>query len=162
MRALRSVQRSSVAATSFGCHGSRRLLRYKKVCGCLRNNEPVGLYILFLGITSAHICLSVSNLFRTRAVLLVIWRRWQCSHSITSLPRVAVYIPVVMSFRKIDIDAFDEDVLQEDELYDPDPRPPAQVLSDARQRQSAVRSALSKYVRPRLVFLLLSLTRQRI
>ncbi|KAL4063043.1 actin-related protein 2/3 complex subunit 5 [Scleroderma yunnanense] len=49
-----------------------------------------------------------------------------------------------MSYRKIDIDAFDEDVLQDDELYDPDPRPPAQVLSDARQRQSAVRSSLSR------------------
>ncbi|KAG6336739.1 hypothetical protein ID866_2344 [Astraeus odoratus] len=49
-----------------------------------------------------------------------------------------------MSFRKIDIDAFDEDILQESELYDPDPRQPAQVLSDARQKQSAVRSSLSK------------------
>ncbi|KAI6028240.1 actin-related protein ARPC5 [Pisolithus marmoratus] len=49
-----------------------------------------------------------------------------------------------MSFRKIDIDAFDEDVLQETELYEPDLRDPAQVLSDAKQKQAAVRSALSK------------------
>lgn len=49
-----------------------------------------------------------------------------------------------MSFRKIDVDAYDEDVLQETELYDPDPREPAQVLSDAKQKQLAVRSALNK------------------
>lgn len=51
-----------------------------------------------------------------------------------------------MSFRKIDVDAYDEDVLQETELYDPDPRDPAQVLSDTKQKQLAVRSALNKYV----------------
>lgn len=49
-----------------------------------------------------------------------------------------------MSFRKIDVDVYDEDVLQETELYDPDPREPAQVLSDAKQKQIAVRSALNK------------------
>ncbi|KAI5986684.1 actin-related protein ARPC5 [Pisolithus albus] len=49
-----------------------------------------------------------------------------------------------MSFRKIDIDAFDEDVLRETELYEPDPRDPAQVLADARQKQATVRSALSR------------------
>ncbi|KAI9572042.1 actin-related protein 2/3 complex subunit 5 [Boletus coccyginus] len=49
------------------------------------------------------------------------------------------------SFRKIDVDAYDEDVLQETELYDPDPREPAQILSDAKQKQLAVRSALNKY-----------------
>lgn len=49
-----------------------------------------------------------------------------------------------MSFRKIDVDAYDEDVLQETELYDPDPRDPAQVLSDAKQKQLAVRSALNR------------------
>lgn len=51
-----------------------------------------------------------------------------------------------MSFRKIDVDAYDEDVLQETELYDPDPREPAQVLNDAKQKQLAVRSALNKCV----------------
>lgn len=48
------------------------------------------------------------------------------------------------NFRKIDIDAYDEDVLVETELYDPDPRDPAQILNDAKQRAVAVRSALSK------------------
>lgn len=35
------------------------------------------------------------------------------------------------SFRKIDVDAYDEDVLQEMELYDPDPHEPVQILRDA-------------------------------
>jgi actin related protein 2/3 complex, subunit 5 len=48
------------------------------------------------------------------------------------------------SFRKIDIDAYDEDVLQESELYEPDPRDPVQVLSDTKQKAAAVRSALSR------------------
>ncbi|KAF8588105.1 arp2/3 complex subunit [Ramaria rubella] len=48
------------------------------------------------------------------------------------------------AFRKIDIDAFDEDTLLESELYEPDPRDPGTVLSDAKQKQSAVRSALSR------------------
>jgi len=48
------------------------------------------------------------------------------------------------AFRKIDIDAYDEDVLQEEELYDADPRDPAQVLSDAKEKASAVRGYLSK------------------
>jgi actin related protein 2/3 complex, subunit 5 len=49
-----------------------------------------------------------------------------------------------INFRKIDIDAYDEDVLVETELYDPDPRNPAQVLNDTKQKAVAVRSALSK------------------
>ncbi|TFK37551.1 actin-related protein ARPC5 [Crucibulum laeve] len=48
------------------------------------------------------------------------------------------------AFRKIDIDIYDEDTLQESELYDADPRDPAQVLDDAKQRQAAVRSSLAK------------------
>jgi actin related protein 2/3 complex subunit 5 len=51
-----------------------------------------------------------------------------------------------VNFRKIDIDQYDEDVLLEEELYEADPRAPAQVLDDARQKGSAVRSALSKCV----------------
>jgi actin related protein 2/3 complex subunit 5 len=51
-----------------------------------------------------------------------------------------------MSFRIIDVDAYDEDVLTEDELYDPDPRDPAQILDDTKQQQAAVRSSLNKYV----------------
>lgn len=49
-----------------------------------------------------------------------------------------------VNFRKIDIDAYDEDVLVETELYDADPRGPAQVLNDVKQKATAVRSALSK------------------
>lgn len=49
------------------------------------------------------------------------------------------------SFRKIDVDQYDEDALVETELYDLDPRDPQSVLADAKQRQSAVRSALAKY-----------------
>ena len=48
------------------------------------------------------------------------------------------------AFRKIDIDIYDEDVLQETELYDADPRDPAQVLEDARQKQTVVRGLLNK------------------
>ncbi|KAF5329772.1 hypothetical protein D9619_009132 [Psilocybe cf. subviscida] len=48
------------------------------------------------------------------------------------------------AFRKIDIDIYDEDVLQESELYEADPRDPAEVLDDAKQRQAAVRSLLAK------------------
>ena len=49
-----------------------------------------------------------------------------------------------INFRKIDIDAYDEDVLVEMELYDVDPRGPAQVPNDVKQKATAVRSALSK------------------
>jgi len=48
------------------------------------------------------------------------------------------------AFRKIDIDVYDEDVLQENELYEADPRGPSQILSDAKQKQVAVRSFLAK------------------
>lgn len=48
------------------------------------------------------------------------------------------------AFRKIDIDIYDEDVLHESELYEADPRDPAEVLEDAKQRQAAVRSFLAK------------------
>ena len=50
------------------------------------------------------------------------------------------------SFRKIDIDQYDEDVLQDSELYEADLRDPAEVLNDAKQRQVAVRSFLARYV----------------
>ncbi|KAF8844574.1 ARP2/3 complex 16 kDa subunit (p16-Arc) [Paxillus ammoniavirescens] len=49
-----------------------------------------------------------------------------------------------MSFRTINVDAYDEDVLTEDELYDPDTRDLAQVLSDTKQQQAVVRSSLNK------------------
>ena len=51
-----------------------------------------------------------------------------------------------VNFRKIDIDQYDEDVLLDNELYDSDPRDPAQALSDVRQNATAVRGSLSKCV----------------
>lgn len=48
------------------------------------------------------------------------------------------------AFRKIDIDAYDEDIFLESELFEPDPRSPAQVLSDAKQKGTTVRSSLAK------------------
>jgi actin related protein 2/3 complex subunit 5 len=50
------------------------------------------------------------------------------------------------AFRKVDIDIYDEDVLHESELYDADPRDPAAVLEDAKQKQVAVRSLLARCV----------------
>ena len=50
------------------------------------------------------------------------------------------------TFRKIDIDQYDEDVLQESELYVADSRDPYEVLDIAKQRQTAVRSSLARYV----------------
>jgi actin related protein 2/3 complex subunit 5 len=55
------------------------------------------------------------------------------------------------AFRKIDIDLYDEDVLQESELYEADPRDPAEVLEDAKQRQAAVRSYLAKCAMKRML-----------
>jgi len=48
------------------------------------------------------------------------------------------------AFRKIDIDAYDEDVLLEAELVEPDPRDPATILADAKSKSSQVRGFLSK------------------
>ena len=50
------------------------------------------------------------------------------------------------AFRKIDIDQFDEDRLDASELYEADPRDPAAVLDEAKQRQAAVRSTLARCV----------------
>lgn len=79
--------------------------------------------------------------------------RWLSSHiakeheMITAYQSYITYIFVPhmdTSFRKIDIDQYDEDVLLESELYDADPRDPAQVLADAKAKATAVRSALAK------------------
>jgi len=48
------------------------------------------------------------------------------------------------AFRKIDIDIYDEDVLLESELVEPDPRDPGTILSDAKSKSSQVRGFLSK------------------
>jgi len=55
------------------------------------------------------------------------------------------------NFRKIDIDQYDEDRLEASELYEVDPRDPAEVLDEAKQRQTAVRSSLARCVVPRCV-----------
>ncbi|CDO69932.1 hypothetical protein BN946_scf184836.g6 [Trametes cinnabarina] len=49
-----------------------------------------------------------------------------------------------VSFRKIDIDQYDEDALLVTELYEADPRDPAQALNDVKQKAAAVRSSLAK------------------
>ncbi|KAJ6466406.1 hypothetical protein C8R45DRAFT_1173021 [Mycena sanguinolenta] len=55
------------------------------------------------------------------------------------------------AFRKIDIDIYDEDVLQEEELFDADPRDPAQVqwllyflFSDHERRRRVCKSFAAK------------------
>lgn len=55
------------------------------------------------------------------------------------------------AFRKIDIDQYEEDVLLEEELYEADPRDPATVLNDTKQKAGAVRGSLSRYVQPMLI-----------
>lgn len=57
-----------------------------------------------------------------------------------------MFLTTMASWRKINIDQYDEDVLDERELYDPDPRDPGTVLQDAKTKQQQVRSALAKYV----------------
>lgn len=49
-----------------------------------------------------------------------------------------------VNFRKIDVDAYDEDALLETELYDPDPRGPQQVIDDAKAKAASVRTSLAK------------------
>ncbi|OJT11100.1 Actin-related protein 2/3 complex subunit 5 [Trametes pubescens] len=49
-----------------------------------------------------------------------------------------------VNFRKIDIDQYDEDVLLDSELYEADPRDPAQALNDVKQKAVSVRGSLSK------------------
>jgi actin related protein 2/3 complex subunit 5 len=49
-----------------------------------------------------------------------------------------------INFRKIDVDVYDEDVLLETELYDPDPRGPQQVIEDAKAKAASVRTSLAK------------------
>lgn len=48
------------------------------------------------------------------------------------------------AFRKINIDALDEDVLLPSDLVDPDPRGPDGVLADAKRRSGDVRGLVSK------------------
>ena len=60
------------------------------------------------------------------------------------------------AFRKIDIDQYDEDVLQDSELYEADSRDPSEVLDDAKQKQVAVRGFLARYIMFLLFYLVFS------
>jgi actin related protein 2/3 complex subunit 5 len=48
------------------------------------------------------------------------------------------------AFRKIDIDALDEDALRPEDLIEPDPRGPDGALSDARARSQETRNLVSR------------------
>ena len=63
------------------------------------------------------------------------------SHDLYPCPALAT---MDVNFRKIDVDAFDEDVLLESELYDPDPRTPEQAVAEVKAKAAKVRSSLSK------------------
>jgi len=49
-----------------------------------------------------------------------------------------------VNFRKINIDVYDEDVLLEAQLYDPDPRGPQQALDEAKAKAASVRTSLAR------------------
>ncbi|KAF8331995.1 ARP2/3 complex 16 kDa subunit (p16-Arc)-domain-containing protein [Cantharellus anzutake] len=61
-----------------------------------------------------------------------------------------------VAFRKIDIDALEEDILVESELYEPDPRGAAIILNDTKQKSAQVRSFLSKSDIPSALNVILS------
>ena len=75
----------------------------------------------------------------------LVTNRWDKQVQIPSwrLEKISV---MSISFRKIDIDQYDEEVLNDEDLYEVDSRDPDQILEEARQRQAAVRSALAKCV----------------
>jgi hypothetical protein len=50
-----------------------------------------------------------------------------------------------VNFRKIDVDQYDEDVLLDNEIQEPDPRDPSTVLSETKQKSTTIRGYLSKY-----------------
>ncbi|KAF8313601.1 ARP2/3 complex 16 kDa subunit (p16-Arc) [Clavulina sp. PMI_390] len=49
-----------------------------------------------------------------------------------------------INFRKIDIDAYDEDAFVESELYQADPRDPGTVFAEAQAKSTQVRTTLSR------------------
>ncbi|PWN48307.1 Arp2/3 complex 16 kDa subunit ARPC5 [Violaceomyces palustris] len=48
------------------------------------------------------------------------------------------------SFRKIDVDQFDEDAISDSELFEPDPRSPEEALSEARSKVAQVRTMIGR------------------
>lgn len=55
------------------------------------------------------------------------------------------------SFRRIDIDKYDEDVLLDEELIEQDPRSPTELAGLAQKKAGEVRSLVGRYV-PFLLF----------
>ncbi|BGP18167.1 hypothetical protein JCM10213_009010 [Rhodosporidiobolus nylandii] len=48
------------------------------------------------------------------------------------------------SFRKLNVDQYDEDRVLPSDLYHPDPRPASQILSDAQAKEKTVRGLLQR------------------
>ena len=48
------------------------------------------------------------------------------------------------SFRKIDIDQYDVDVIVDEELVEPFPKSPEQALADAKAKSTEVRSLIGR------------------
>ena len=48
------------------------------------------------------------------------------------------------SFRRLDVDQYDEDRVLPQDLYIPDPRPATQVLSDTQSKAQSVRQSLQR------------------
>ncbi|KAH9821087.1 actin-related protein 2/3 complex subunit 5 [Melampsora americana] len=60
------------------------------------------------------------------------------------------------SYRKIDIDLYDQDALKEEELYEHDPRSIEEMCSDAKSKTQQARSLLSRADVPAVLQLLLT------
>lgn len=81
-------------------------------------------------------------------------RRQQGAHTPTpSLLKLSITMD---SFRKIDIDKYDEDVLLEEELVDVDQRNPSELSALAKQRATEVRSLVGRGDSQNALALLLS------
>lgn len=50
------------------------------------------------------------------------------------------------NFRKINIDQYDEDVIQDEELVEPYPKAPEQALADAKAKSTEVRTLIGRCV----------------
>lgn len=85
--------------------------------------------------------LQVSTLLRSSSSAALIT---STDHPLLILTLAQSVTAMETAFRKIDIDALDEDVLLPQDLYDPDPRGHAGVMADAKARSGEVRSLVSK------------------
>jgi actin related protein 2/3 complex subunit 5 len=50
----------------------------------------------------------------------------------------------MIDFRKIDVDQYDDEALLESDLVEPDARPPAQILADAKAKSTEVRGLIQR------------------